>query len=226
MSFNRSICSFPKINPSSFDAISGVFYTKLQMKLTVFYDYICPFCYLTSKSLEELSREFDLEIEWKGIEIHPEFTSEGQKSPRSVKSLRVAEVIKAAAAENGTEIVLPGFRTNSRLSLEASEFAKTRNLFKSFHHLIYDAYYLERKNIGDVDVIIEAGANAGLDAVELAECLVKRTMFDRIEKNKREAEENMVVGVPTILLGAFPLYGNQSRDTLRHMIRRAIERST
>ena len=195
------------------------------MKLTVFYDYICPFCYLTSKSLDQLSLEFDLEMEWKGIEIHPEFTSAGIKSPRSVKSLRIAEVIKEAASENETEIVLPGFRTNSRLSLEASEFAKTRSLFKEFHDLIYDAYYLERKNIGDMDVILEAGLNAGLDAGELEECLANRTMFDRIEENKRDAEANMVVGVPTILFGAFPLYGNQSRETLRHVIRRAIERS-
>ncbi len=195
------------------------------MKLTVFYDYICPFCYLTSKSLERLSREFDLEIEWKGIEIHPEYTSAGQKSSRTFRSLQIGDIIKAAANESGTDIVLPGFRTNSRLSLEASEFAKTRNRFKSFHYMIYEAYYLERKNIGDVEVILETGSNAGLDAGELEECLVKRTMFERIEENKKEAELNLVVGVPTIMMGAFPVYGNQSDETLRHLIRRAIERS-
>ncbi|HVY54943.1 MAG TPA: DsbA family protein, partial [Thermodesulfobacteriota bacterium] len=195
------------------------------MKLTVFYDYICPFCYLTSKSLEKLSREFDLDVEWKGIEIHPEYPGSGQKSPSSLKSLKAAEFIKGAARESGTDIVLPGFRTNSRLSLEASEFAKTRNLFRSFHEMIYDAYFLKRKNIGDIKVVLETGSKSGLDVRDLEECLVNRTMFQRIEQNKKEAELNLVTGVPTLMMGNFPLYGNQTRETLRHMIRRAIERS-
>lgn len=195
------------------------------MKLTVFYDYTCPFCFLTSKSLELLSHEFELDIEWKGIEIHPEYPSEGKRSSRSLKSLKTAEAIRSAAKDGGADIVLPGFRTNSRLSLEASEFAKTRNRFKDFHNMIYEAYFLERKNIGNRDVILETGKKAGLDGGELEECLDKRTMFNRIEANKKEAESNLVVGVPTILMGTFPVYGNQSRETLRHMIKRAIARS-
>lgn len=195
------------------------------MKLTVFYDYICPFCFLTSKSLEPLSRELGLDIEWKGIEIHPEYPSAGQKSSRSLKSLKTGEIIKGSAKESGTDIVLPGFRTNSRLSLEASEFAKTRNRFKSFHDSVYEAYFMEKKNIGDMEIVLETGLKAGLDVAELEECLVKRTMFSKVEENKKEAESNLVVGVPTILMGSFPVYGNQSQETLRHMIRRAIERS-
>jgi predicted DsbA family dithiol-disulfide isomerase len=82
------------------------------MKLTVFYDYTCPFCYITSKNLETLSSEFDLDIEWKGIEIHPEYPGEGQKSSRSLKSIKTVQSIKGAAEESGMEILLPGFRIN------------------------------------------------------------------------------------------------------------------
>jgi predicted DsbA family dithiol-disulfide isomerase len=195
------------------------------MKLIVFYDYICPFCYLTSNSLESLSNEFDLDIEWVGIEIHPEYPSQGQKSARSLKSLKTVDSIIDAAKESGTEIVLPGFRTNSRLSLEASEFAKTRDRFREFHNSIYEAYFTERKNIGDINIILEAGMKAGLDWMELEECLRRRTMFHKLEENKKTAESNLVAGVPTLIMGGFPVYGNQSIETLRLMIRRAIERS-
>jgi predicted DsbA family dithiol-disulfide isomerase len=195
------------------------------MKLTVFYDYTCPFCYITSKNLETLSSEFDLEIEWKGIEIHPEYPSQGLKSTRSLKSLKTVESIKGAAKESGTEIVLPGFRTNTRLSLEASEFAKSKSRFKAFHDLIYTAYFVDRKNIGDTNIILEAGIKAGLDSMELEECLQRRTMFHKVEENKKAAESNLVTGVPTLIMGKFPVYGNQSVETLRLMIRRAIERT-
>lgn len=195
------------------------------MKLTVFYDYTCPFCYITSKNLETLSSEFDLDIEWRGIEIHPEYPGEGQKGSKSLKSLKTAESIKGAAKESGMEIRLPGFRTNSRLSLEASEFAKIRNRFTAFHSLIYEAYFVERKNIGDIEIVLQAGEAAGLDGKELEECLTSRMMFHKVEENKKAAQSYMVTGVPTLIMGNFPVYGNQSPETLRLMIRRAIERS-
>lgn len=195
------------------------------MKLTVFYDYICPFCYITSKNLETLSNELELDIDWKGIEIHPEYPGEGQKSSKTLKSLKTAESIKGAAKESGMEMLLPGFRTNSRLSLEASEFAKTRGRFVSFHKLIYEAYFMERKNIGDMEIVLEAGVMSGLDPKELEECLTGRTMFHKVEENKKAAQSNLVTGVPTLIMGNFPVYGNQSPETLRLLIKRAIERS-
>lgn len=195
------------------------------MKLTVFYDYTCPFCYITSKNLETLSSEFDLDIEWRGIEIHPEYPGEGQKGSKSLKSLKTAESIKGAAKESGMEIRLPGFRTNSRLSLEASEFAKIRNRFKALHSLIYEAYFVERKNIGNIEIVLQAGEAAGLDGKELEECLSSRAMFHKVEENKKAAQSYMVTGVPTLIMGNFPVYGNQSLETLRLVIKRAIERS-
>jgi predicted DsbA family dithiol-disulfide isomerase len=195
------------------------------MKVTLFYDYTCPFCYITSKNIEILSNEFDLNLDWKGIEIHPEYPTGGMKSSGSLKSLKAAEIIKQTARESGTRVIFPGFRTNSRLSLEASEFAKSRNLFESMHKALYDAYFLDKKNIGDVNIILELGETAGIDRNQLEECLLGRSMSGQIEENKELAAKYGVLGVPTLILGTFPIHGNQSLDTLRHIIRRAIERS-
>ena len=195
------------------------------MKVTVFYDYICPFCYITSTNIEALSDEFDLDIDWKGIEIHAEYPTGGVKSSKTLRSLKAAETIKQTAGESGIPFIPPGFRTNSRLSLEASEFAKTRNLFKAMHKALYNAYFQDKKNIGSLNIILELGETAGIDRILLEECLIGRSMFGQIEENKKEAAEYGVLGVPTVILGHFPIHGNQTIDTLRHMIRRAIERS-
>jgi predicted DsbA family dithiol-disulfide isomerase len=195
------------------------------MKLSVFYDYTCPYCYLCSRNLDGLSSEFDLHIEWKGIEIHPEFPKHGQKSLRSLISMKAAERIKETAKETGIDIVLPGFRTNSRLSLEASEFAKISNRFAEVHAALYEAYFLQRKNIGDVKIVLEICERAGLDRTALEECLNERTMYHRIEENKKEAAQNQILGVPTLIIGKLPVHGNQSIETLRLMIKRALERT-
>lgn len=191
----------------------------------MFYDYICPYCYLSVNRLKVLSSEFDLHIKWKGIEIHPEFPSQGKRRRKTLKSTRLVEILKENATEDGTEIKLPGFATNSRLSLEASEYAKTKGRFNEFHEGIYHAYFNERRNIGDINVILDVGEKASLEGGKLEECLNKRTMYNRIEENKKDAEKNLVLGVPTLFLESFPVHGNQSIETLRHLIRRSIERS-
>jgi len=195
------------------------------MNVTVYYDYICPFCYLGTKRILGLSKEFNLTIDWKGIEIHPEFPPQGKKRTKTLKSKSFAETIREMAKEDNIEIKLPGYATNSRLSLEASEFAKIKGKFLEFHIGVYEAYFLEGRNIGDIEIVLDIGEKAGLDKSELQECLSKRTMFDKIEENKKEAEDKLILGVPTFLFGDFPVHGNQSTQTMRHIIKRSLERS-
>lgn len=195
------------------------------MNVTVYYDYICPFCYLGTKRILGLSKEFNLTIDWKGIEIHPEFPPQGKKRMKTLKSKSFAETIREMAKEDNIEIKLPGYATNSRLSLEASEFAKIKGKFLEFHIGVYEAYFLEGRNIGDIEIVLDIGEKAGLDKSELQECLSKRTMFDNIEANKKEAEDKLILGVPTFLFGDFPVHGNQSTQTMRHIIKRSLERS-
>ena len=184
------------------------------MNVTVYYDYICPFCYLGTKRILELSKEFDLSIEWKGIEIHPEFPPEGKKRSKTIKSKSFAKTIYSMAKEDDIVIKLPGFATNTRLALEASEFAKTKSNFLNSPIGIYEAYFIKGSNIGDKNIVLDVAEKAGLDKSELEESLNKRSMFDRIEKNKKQAEENLILGVPTFVFGNFPVHGNQATQPI------------
>ena len=194
------------------------------MNVTVFYDYNCPFCYIASRRLTLLSGEFDLSIEWRGIEIHPEFPPEGVKRGRSVKSLILKETMGEAAGEEGIEIRSPGFAANSRLALEASEFAKTVGHFEAFHYAVYEAYFGEGRNIGKPDILISIGERAGIDRKALADSLERRTMRQAVESNESEAAKYTVLGVPTFMLGSFPVHGCQLLETMRAMIERALSR--
>lgn len=193
------------------------------MVITVYYDYICPFCYLGTMRILEMSKEYDLKINWKGIEIHPEFPPEGKKRAKTLKSKSFAKTVYSMAKEDNLKIKLPGFATNSRLALEASEFAKGKGSFLDFHIGVYEAYFLKGLNIGQTDTILDIGEKVEIDRNQLKECLSERTMYDNVETNKQEGDENLILGVPTFLFGQFPVYGNQSKDTLRQIIKRSIE---
>ncbi len=194
------------------------------MDVTVFYDYNCPFCYLASRRLSALSQEFEFSISWKGIEIHPEFPPEGVKTGKAFKSLLLRETIDEAAGEDGVEIRPPGFAANSRLALEASEFAKTSRRFEAFHYAVYEAYFGQGLDIGNTGVLLSIGESAGINPGALADSLEKRTMRSAVEANQSEAEEHMVLGVPTLIFESFPVYGCQSVETMRAIIERALSR--
>jgi Predicted dithiol-disulfide isomerase involved in polyketide biosynthesis len=194
------------------------------MKTVIYYDYICPFCFLGTKRIETLAKEFDLDIEWKGIEIHPEFPPQGVKRSKTLKGRLLAQDIIEMAEEDDVQIKLPGILTNTKLCLEASEFAKTKNRFNEFHTSVYEAYFQNGENIGDKNVILQIGGKSGLSTDELEECLKMRTMREKIQENKREAEENLVLGVPTFIFGKFPVHGTQSLESFRKIITRAIEK--
>lgn len=44
---------------------------KPDLPVTVFSDYICPFCYIRERRLARLSEHYDLSVDWRFLEIHP-----------------------------------------------------------------------------------------------------------------------------------------------------------
>ncbi len=192
------------------------------MKVTFFYDYICPFCYIGSKRLLKLSEEFDFDIEWRGIEIHPEFTNEGKKRKKSKRSQHILETLNEVAKDDNMEINLPGFVTNSRLCLEASIFAKEKEKFLDFHNNVYSAYFNEKVNIGVVENIMKIAEKSGLDTSELYEALKKREYKKTIEENQKFADESMVLGVPTIYFNELRIHGTQSMNAYRNLINKEL----
>ena len=195
------------------------------MKVTIYYDYICPYCFLGTKRIERLAKEFDMDLEWRGIEIHPETPPQGVKRSKTLKFQQVAQNITGMSQEDKVDITFPGIVTNTRLCLEASEFAKANDGFYKFHNGIYEAYFQDGENIGLINVILNIGEKTGLDVIELEECLKKRMMLKKVEENRKVAERDQVMGVPTFILGRFPVHGVQSLDAFRKIISRAIERS-
>lgn len=194
------------------------------VKILLYYDYICPFCFLATERVLSLATEFGLEAEWVGVEIHPEYPAEGKRRRKTERTLRTSKSLENAAAEAGVEIRLPGFVTNSRLCLEGAEFAKEKNRFMEFHKACYAAYFGEGKNIGLLETVLEAGERTGLCPEELSESLRKRSFSENIEKNMESAREKMVFGVPTLYLGELRVHGIQPVESYRKLIEKELGR--
>jgi len=76
-----------------------------KLKVIAYSDYICPFCYIGYHRIEQLKKEFNLVVEWKPFEIHPETPREGAYTvdlpfPKEYLEMAFANV-KRLAGEDG-----------------------------------------------------------------------------------------------------------------------------
>ena len=131
------------------------------MKIMVFSDYICPFCYIGIETLRKVQSQVPpFTLEWKGFQIHPEYPAAGIPMEQRIAQYgqgRYAAIwrnILALAEGIGLEMHPPAVLTNSLLALEATEYARDQGKEPAFSSAVYQAYFQNGQNIGDIDVIL------------------------------------------------------------------------
>jgi predicted DsbA family dithiol-disulfide isomerase len=92
------------------------------------------------------------------------------------------------------------FLSNSRPSLEASEYARDKGRYDSFHERIFRAYFADLLDIGDEAILCSLAQEEGLDPGELSQCLRDGIYSARIEEAMREATLYGITAVPTFII--------------------------
>ncbi len=198
-------------------------------RITVFSDFICPFCYIGIRNLRRLQPEFDLHIQWRGFQIHPEWPSEGVPAENFYRAMgeerrkSAWRMIESMAAEAGLEMRPPAVLANSYLALEAQEFAIEQGRADDFEQRVFRAYFHDQANIGDRGVLLELARDAGLDAAQLDQALAQDRYAMRLKNAALVAHQRGVSGVPTFFIGESPLVGAQSTEVWRQVLQRAAE---
>ncbi len=202
----------------------------MPLKIVMFSDYICPFCYVGFETMRRLKPEFDFELEWRGFQIHPDWPAEGIPADKARAAGDAAsrqalwKRIAAMAEAVGFSMKPPAVLTNSRAALAATEFARESGRDEALEERIYRAYFNDGENIGDAGVVARLAGEAGLDAREAADAIKSPKYEMRLKNNSLAAHQRGVSGVPTFFIGDFPLVGAQSLDATRAILQRATER--
>jgi predicted DsbA family dithiol-disulfide isomerase len=202
----------------------------MALKIVMFSDYICPFCYIGFETVRKLKPEFKFELEWRGFQIHPDWPAEGiaadsareTSNPDARRALW--ERISAMADAVGFSMRPPAVLTNSRAALAATEFARESGRDEALEERIYRAYFGEGLNIGDPAIVARLGSEAGLDSAEVADAIKSPKYEMRLKNNALAANQRGVNGVPTFFIGEYPLVGAQSPEAMRSILKRAQER--
>jgi predicted DsbA family dithiol-disulfide isomerase len=202
----------------------------MSLKLQMFSDFICPFCYIGFKTARKVAPDFGLEIEWRSFQIHPEWPAEGMPASEYRRGMdpqarrAIWARIEAMAETAGFTMKSPEVYANSRLALEANEFACECGKQDAFEERVYRAYFNEGLNIGLRGVVMDLAADVGIDRGDLDAALESNRYSLRLKNNALVARQRGVDGVPTFFLGDYPLVGAQSEDVMRQVLGRYAQK--
>ena len=89
---------------------------------------------------------------------------------------------------------------NSRKALEVTELARDRGLHAETHARLMHAYWSERADIGEEDVLLDLVAEAGVDREEACAAFAERRYAERVEASTREASRHGIHAIPAFVL--------------------------
>ncbi len=193
-----------------------------KLKIIAYSDYICPFCYIGFYRIKKLKEEFDFDVEWRSFELHPETPKEGvliDNLPFAKEYLDMVMInVKRLADEVGIKFKFSGKLPNSRLALIVSEFARKKGQFNKFHELIFDTYWKEGKDIGDLTLLLDLAGSIGLDKKELLEYIESDEPLKMLKKTGLELSSYGINGVPTFIIGERIVVGAQPYEVFQKVI--------
>jgi predicted DsbA family dithiol-disulfide isomerase len=190
--------------------------SKPKKRITVFSDYICPFCYIGDLRLAKLAKGVEFDIDWRFMEIHPETPAEGMPLsalgyPQEHWDMLMTNLQRMARQEKVT-LADRKFTTNSHKAILLAEAARQREpqAFKKLHSRLFEAYFVEEQNIGDEAVLRKLAAESGVSETTVDAAWRDAAYGNKLRENHEAAAMLDITGTPTfvyedqILSGAVP----------------------
>lgn len=150
-----------------------------------------------------MKKEFSIKDTWLSYELHPETPLKGIPLAErfSEKSLiSMFENLRNRGRELGITFSQLSKLSNSRIALEASEFARDMGKYDIFHEQVFYAYFTELKDIGNIDTINEIALSCGLNIDEMGHALMEHRYAGRLDETREEATRIKLTGVPTFII--------------------------
>jgi predicted DsbA family dithiol-disulfide isomerase len=112
---------------------------------------------------------------------------------------------------------------NSRLAQELSKWSESKSKGDEIHSALFQAYFVDVKNIGKVEPLVEIAKDVGLPADEATDILMSRSFKDAVDEDWRRCAAVGVNAVPTFLAGRYLMVGAQPYEELEKLVQHAAE---
>jgi Predicted dithiol-disulfide isomerase involved in polyketide biosynthesis len=207
------------------------------MKVEIWSDVACPFCYIGKHRFEEgLSRfehKDDVTVEYRSFQLDPHAPSEPERDLYDVlarkfgisreqavqMNVRVAEQGRDAGIDFHFDDVIP---SNTRDAHRLIKFAGRHGKERDVVERLFEAYFTSGRNVADPATLADIAEQAGLDRGAAEEMLRSGAHADEVEADGLEASRLGARGVPFFVINRkYGVSGAQPSSVFLDVLRQA-----
>jgi predicted DsbA family dithiol-disulfide isomerase len=176
--------------------------------------------------IEKLRQVYDIRPVLVHFPLHPDTPPEGREMAgfyrqRGLDPEQMYQQMKARMDAEGLPYGRRTHSYNSRLSQELGKWADTQPGGEAYHDAAYRAYFVDARNIGDPEVLLDIVAKVGLDPAEARKVLDERRFKEAVDADWQKSAAYGVTGVPTFVAARYGVVGAQPYEALAQLVEKA-----
>lgn len=188
--------------------------------ITIYSDYVCPFCLLAEQVVSDAIGEKNISINWQAFELRP-YPVPTLKPEDSYLPTIWQQSVYPLAKRLGVAMQLPTISPQPRTAkaFELLVMAQDKGLDHEYSMRALRAFFQENQDIGNTEILVRLATEVGLNANDARSALNNGIYAERHREALRHAREDMTItSVPTIVIGKQVFRGTPSIEQLRQAI--------
>ncbi|MBY7142227.1 DsbA family oxidoreductase [Virgibacillus sp. NKC19-3] len=209
------------------------------MKIEVWSDFVCPFCYIGKRRLEKAIEDFpqkdDVTIEYKSYEldpnaeVNPGLNMHEYLATKKGMSVEQAKNMNESLGEQAAEVGLTyNFdtmqHTNTFDAHRVAQYATGQGKGKEMTERLLHAYFTESKLISDHETLTALAEEVGLNGDEVTALLEVNNYANHVRGDEEQAREIGVQGVPFFVFNEkYAVSGAQPAEVFTEVLEQVWE---
>ena len=191
--------------------------------LEFFYDYVSSYSYLANEAVKSLD---GVEVRYRPMFLGGVMKATGNSPPGTVpaKGRYLGKDLHRWANHYGIPFRFNSiFPQNTLNALRLALVAQHHGTFDAVHQPLFDAMYVNDRDLSDPAVLAEIVTTAGLDAEAYGAEIGSESIEDELKANTEEAVARGAFGAPTFFVGEKMFFGNDRFDFIKRALAKAAE---
>ena len=182
-----------------------------KLKIEIWSDVQCPFCYIGKhkfeKALDQFEHKDSIDVVWKSFQLNPNLETNPNVSTAEYLAKHKGISIEEAK-QMGLHVAQAGSQIGLKFDFETVVLANTFNAHRILHfaekkkvqnelkEALFQAHFVNGKNIDEVETLVKIGSQVGLDKDEIRTCLSTNQFANEVKQDIAEARQFGIQGVP------------------------------
>lgn len=209
------------------------------MKFEVWSDFVCPFCYIGKKRLEEALETTGLkdkvEVTYKAYQLDPSVPEDSDES--MLENLATKYRVSVDEAKNmlnniaeqaktvGLTYKVDGMKVaNTFKAHRLAKFAEQEGVAEQMTELLLNSYFVQGEAIDENDVLLSIAEKIGLKKEQVEKVLHSKEFTDAVNADINEARQIGVQGVPFFVINRkYAISGAQPAEVFANALQKVAE---